>query len=310
MASSPRLNQEAGTAKSDAPNPDLGLSLEAFTEFTDLVKRSPRIFALIGAGLSASCGLATFRGEDRLWRGLEPADLGWASKFDEDPVLVWWLFTDRMMRSQRAKPNAGHVALAKLAEQHPGFFAVNQNVDGLLHRSGFPPSQIAQIHGDLFSIKCSNKDCDYVANVTYPINKGLTIPEGADISDANVPLPNISREDLPHCPKCNHLLRPNVVWFGESIKQETLDRIYAFQSIGAIDLMLVVGTSCVVLPASMYIKSARLAGARVAMFNLDDSDESEMAELYRGDWFFKGDAAVTVAEMLKGVIGNVVGHDR
>ena len=70
--------------------------------------------------------------------------------------------------------------------------------------------------------------------------------------------------------------------------------------------MLVVGTSAVVLPAAMYIPIARNAGARVAFFNLEESAE-EVGQSLDEDWFFKGDAAVMVAEMLKGVVGNVPG---
>lgn len=70
--------------------------------------------------------------------------------------------------------------------------------------------------------------------------------------------------------------------------------------------MLVVGTSAVVLPAAMYIPIARNAGARVAFFNFEESDE-EAGRVWPVDWFFKGDAAVTVADLLKGVVGTVQG---
>ena len=113
-----------------APDPALGVSLEEFTAFTEYLKSSKRILALLGAGLSASSGVATFRGADRLWRGYEPSDLSDNEAFFKDPVLVWWIFTDRMAKSQRASPNAGHHALTKLAESNSEFFAINQNIDG------------------------------------------------------------------------------------------------------------------------------------------------------------------------------------
>ena len=182
---------------------------------------------------------------------------------------------------------------------------------GLCRRAGFPESQIAPVHGDLFSVKCSkynseNEKCDYTSTATYPISQALTLPTDVDISDGNIPLPSLSPAELPHCPKCNSLLRPGVVFFGESIATVTSQRIYEFTSSGPIDLMLVVGTSAVVLPAAMYIPIARNAGARVAFFNLEESAE-EVGQSLDEDWFFKGDAAVMVAEMLKGVVGNVPG---
>lgn len=114
-----------------APDPSLGVSLEDFTEFTTHLKSSKRILALIGAGLSASSGIATFRGHDRLWRGEDQSDLSDAEVFSSDPLKVWWLFTDRMRKAQDAKPNAAHYALTKLAKRNPEFFAINQNIDGM-----------------------------------------------------------------------------------------------------------------------------------------------------------------------------------
>ncbi|KAF2798768.1 NAD-dependent deacetylase sirtuin-5 [Melanomma pulvis-pyrius CBS 109.77] len=292
-------------------DPSLDISLDEFTSFTAHLKFSKRVFALLGAGLSVSSGMATFRGSDRHWRGHEPSDLSDIGAFATDPATVWWFFSHRMMKAQNATPNPGHLALAKLAESNSQFFAVNQNIDGLCKRAGFPQSQIAQVHGDLFSVKCSKHQssknpCSYVADVTYPISQALTLPAYIDISDPNDPLPKLSHTDLPHCPKCNSLLRPNVVLFGEATSLETTKRIYEFTSGGPIDLMLVVGTSAVVLPAAMYIPIARNTGARIAFFNLEESDE-EAGRVWSVDWYFKGDAAVTVAELLKGVVGTVRG---
>jgi NAD-dependent deacetylase sirtuin 5 len=112
------------------PLPALNIPLDDFTSFTAALQSSKRIFALIGAGLSASSGLATFRGNDRLWRGIEPQSLSDIDAFSKDPVLVWWFFSDRMERAQGAIPNRGHFALARLAKEKEGFFAVNQNIDG------------------------------------------------------------------------------------------------------------------------------------------------------------------------------------
>jgi NAD-dependent deacetylase sirtuin 5 len=308
------------------PSPILNISLDDFTSFTATLRSSKRVFALVGAGLSASSGLATFRGNNTNWRGFEPQNLSDIDAFWKDPVLVWWFFSDRMRRAQDATPNRGHFALAKLAKKKNGFFAVNQNIDGqlqqlerfaqvltrtgLCQRAGFPEDQIAQVHGNLFGIKCSKnlKDredrCDYSSTAVYPVNDALTIPAATDISDASVALPAVSREQLPNCPVCNSIMRPAVVLFGESTPRQITDRIYKFTSGGPIDLMLVIGTSAVVLPAAMYIPVARNAGARVAYFNLEECEE-EPGRVCAGDWMFAGDAAETVPECLKGIVGVV-----
>jgi len=164
----------------------------------------------------------------------------------------------------------------------------------------------------MFEMKCTRNiqgrqdRCDYIVPVSYPVNEALTIPEDMDIGDANVSLPEITREQLPHCLNCASLMRPAVVLFGESTPSTVTDRIYEFTSAGPIDLMLVIGTSAVVLPAAMYIPVARNAGARVAYFNLEEC-EDEPGRVRTGDWMFAGDAAETVPECLKGVVGVVGG---
>lgn len=170
---------------------------------------------------------------------------------------------------------------------------------------------MAQLHGTLFSLKCSKsqstKDpCDYETESRYPINTVLTIPANIDISNPNVPLPQAAVKDLPHCPKCHHLLRPNVVFFGEATPMQTRKSISDFIAGGPIDLMLVIGTSATVMSSAMYIPTARNAGARIAFFNVEESDE-EPARIWVGDWFFKGNAASMVPDMLKGVIGSTGG---
>lgn len=131
------------------------------------------------------------------------------------------------------------------------------------------------------------------------------IPE-PDISDENVALPEIALKDLPHCPKCQRgLLRPGVVWFGERLPSNVMDDIDAFiDAPQDIDLMMVIGTSSKVYPAAGYVDEARAAGARVAVINMEESD-MPASGLSNGDWFFKGDAAQIVPELLKSVIGEI-----
>jgi hypothetical protein len=98
--------------------------------FHRLLRTSPRIVAVCGAGLSASSGLPTFRGAGGLWRNHKATQLASPRAFKRDPGLVWLFYAYRRHMSMKAEPNAGHRALAALAKKYADFLCVSQNVDG------------------------------------------------------------------------------------------------------------------------------------------------------------------------------------
>lgn len=131
-------------------------------------------------------------------------------------------------------------------------------------------------------------------------------PHELDISDEGVALPELDYSHLPKCPKCKRgLLRPGVVWFGEQLPSSVLDDIDDYLNTEhKIDLIMVIGTSAKVYPAAGYVDMARMRGAKVAIINMDPND-IPAGGLYDGDWFFQGDAAQIVPEILKSVIGEI-----
>jgi NAD-dependent SIR2 family protein deacetylase len=254
------------------------------------------------------------------------------SAFSKDPALVWQFYSYRRHCALRATPNKAHLALAELAKKKPDFFAISQNVDGmythsivksnynrpagLCQRANHPPENIQAVHGSLFSNRCTK--CAYVENDNFadPLVPAFALPDDVDPSDAKFPLKSIPVEDLPRCPDCAALLRPNVVWFGESLSESAVDRVDSWMAGGTtgdadadksrIDLMLVVGTSALVYPAAGYIHAARARGARIAVFNMEEpTEEGPTSRLREEDWFFQGDAATLLPELLKEVIGAV-----
>jgi len=128
-----------------------------------------------------------------------------------------------------------------------------------------------------------------------------------DISNNSVPLPPINIEDLPRCPKCKSgLLRPGVVWFGETLPKDTLEAVDNFIDMAdKIDLMMVIGTSARVYPAAEYADIARQKGAKIAVINTDRADTPKLQNGLQCDWFFEGDAGAVVPELLRPVIGDV-----
>jgi NAD-dependent deacetylase sirtuin 5 len=115
----------------------------------------------------------------------------------------------------------------------------------------------------------------------------------------------VPREELPNCPKCKtSLLRPGVVWFGESLPVDTIDAIDTWiEAAPKIDLVLVIGTTAKVYPAAGYIDVARRKGARVAVVNMESEDLGATGPLREGDWMFEGDAGVIVPKIFESVIG-------
>ncbi|KAJ7096109.1 putative SIR2 family histone deacetylase [Mycena epipterygia] len=289
------------------------ISPEDYTSFTTHLQSSTRILALFGAGLSAASGIPTFRGAGGFWREYDCMTLATPSAFAKDPALVWQFYSYRRHCALNAKPNPAHFALAELAKKKPEFFAISQNIDGLCQRAGHPADNIEALHGSLFSNRCT--ECSYIENNNFadPLVPAFALPANVDPTDARFPLKDIPVEDLPRCPKCTGLFRPNVVWFGESLPDGAEERVddwmmrgdaEAGKGKGKIDLMLVVGTSALVYPAAGYIHAARARGARIAVFNMEEpTEEGPTSHLKKGDWFFKGDAATLLPEMLKEVIG-------
>lgn len=181
---------------------------------------------------------------------------------------------------------------------------------GLCQRAHHPHSSLLSIHGSLFNIKCYNPQYSYTEydNLSNPIVPSLAIPADWPISDARFPLSPVPVSSLLYCPQCDSLLRPDIVWFGEQTPQAARARIHQWLDAGQADLMLVIGTSATVWPAAIYIHAARIAGARMAVFNTEEPDEEEMdlsQRLRKQDWFFKGDAAAVITDILKEVVGVV-----
>ncbi len=175
-----------------------------------------RVFVITGAGVSAESGIPTFRGKGGYWRNLDPAKLATPEAFARDPKLVWEWYCERRQRIRNAQPNAAHEAITKLANHAAEFLLVTQNVDDLHARAGLRAEKIVQIHGDIFGTRCSR--CGFKEH-------------------------NEECEEIPRCPKCDALMRPGVVWFGEQLPWNELQRIENYLDRGACDLVIVAGTT-------------------------------------------------------------------
>lgn len=268
--------------------------------FHEHLLTSRRLLALVGAGLSAPSGLPTFRGAGGLWRTYDARQLSTPKAFQEDPALVWTFFVERRRAAREAKPNAAHLALAEFARKRD-LLTVSMNIDGkksthvasltsagLSERAGHL-DQIQYLHGNLLDIKCSK--CEFKAT-----------DEDADSLLSSIGA-TVRKEDIPQCPMCSEMLRPAVVWFGESPSKDVLAAIHDWIVEKPIDTVLVIGTTVEVYPATSYVQAARDSGARVAVVNIDQEDVGLLA-LGEQDWYVQGDVAALLPGMLQSGSGN------
>jgi NAD-dependent deacetylase len=214
-------------------------------ELKEIIARSKRITVLTGAGISAESGVPTFRGSGGIWRNYQVTDVATPQAFARDPELVWEFYNWRRDLISKVTFNPGHTALVKLEKYVNDFTLITQNVDGLHREAG--SRRLLEIHGNLWEVKCTK--CSLVT-MDRSHNMGK----------------------LPKCSKCGGLLRPHVVWFGESLDPDIISK--AIEASQNCECMLIVGTSGVVQPAASLAYQAKAEGAVVAEINIEQTPQS------------------------------------
>jgi NAD-dependent deacetylase len=219
-------------------------------KLVSLLRVALRIVVLTGAGVSQESGLRTFRdAQVGLWAQYRPEDLATPEAFAKNPKLVWNWYAMRREKVKTVEPNPGHYALAEMARRVPGFTLITQNVDGLHQKAG--SQDVIELHGNLQRVKCS--ECGMQAH-------------GWDEST----------ESVPQCPSCGGLLRPDVVWFGESLPREALEAAVAVARNS--DVFFSIGTSGLVQPAAALAFAAKNRNALVVEVNAELTPLTEKAD--------------------------------
>ena len=233
----------------------------------DLVRRklqgARRLTLLTGAGVSAASGVPTFRGAGGLWRNRQATQLATPEGFAHDPVLVWeWYAWRRQVISQCA-PNAAHDTIARWSRR-PGFTLITQNVDGLHERAaasakataGQGRSEVIRLHGSIWEVSCW---------------------EGCSTSPRRWRDDTLTFNEMPpRCPHCGGLIRPGVVWFGETLDPNVVARA---ADAANCDVFITIGTSAVVYPAAGFIDEAKENGALTVEINPDATPATNAVDL-------------------------------
>jgi len=209
----------------------------------EAIKKSKNIAVLTGAGISVESGIPTFRGENGLWTKLSPEELASFESFYQNTAVVmeWYKYCQEII--WKCEPNPGHYALAELSYLSGHFDLITQNIDGLHQRAG--SRDIIELHGNLLENYCMR------CGQRYSIDEFDEIFKDA-------------KDHIPRC-HCGGLIRPDVVWFGETLPKENLEMAYG-AAIHA-DVFLSIGTSGQVRPAADLPVLAKQSGAFLIEIN-------------------------------------------
>ncbi len=244
-------------------------------ELLDALRSAERITMMTGAGISAESGVPTFRdAQTGLWAKYDPMELATPQAFRQNPKLVWDWYAWRRELIAETKPNAGHFALVELEQLLPNMMLVTQNVDG--HHQLAGSANVIELHGNIGRTKC--------------FEDGRIIDTWAETAD----LP-------PRCPHCGAMLRPDVVWFNESLPEAALSQaITASQNC---DLYFSIGTSALVQPAASLAHEARRHGATLIEINLEPTPLTKYVT-----YALHGSAATILPALVKQVFPRQIRH--
>ncbi len=240
---------------------------ELIEKVREQIRQAKQIAVLTGAGISAESGVPTFRGADGLWRNKDPMKLASIQGFLENPKEVWEFYNWRREVIAKVTYNKGHKALVELEKKKENFLLITQNVDGLHSLAG--SKKVLEIHGNIWWVKCTK--CYYKYEDRTP-NLG----------------------ELPTCPKCGGLLRPGVVFFGEPLDSDILDKCCNF--LKHTDLMLIIGTSSVVEPAASLGFIVKKAGGVLVEINLEPTPNTKFM-----DYAIHGKAGEILPGLIEGL---------
>src|SRR3954462_6823937 len=219
-----------------------------------LIRANQPCVVLTGAGVSTESGIPDFRSPTGIWADFDPAEYASLPAFRADPAKVWRFYKPRIAMLTQAEPNAAHLALAAL--EHAGLVeaVVTQNIDQLHERAG--SSNVVEVHGSIRTAGCP------ACGESYPRDSVVA---------------KLEKAPAPACERCGAILKPDVVFFGELLDPETIER--AFQLPRGARLLLVVGSTLEVHPVAALPGETLAAGGRLASVNKGPTAYDRRAEL-------------------------------
>lgn len=244
--------------------------MDPFAPLTDFAARHPRLLVLTGAGCSTEAGIPDYRDTMGAWKRNEPMRFQ-LFVGDELARKRYWARSMLGWRTMAgARPTAAHHALARLERAGHIQLLVTQNVDGLHNTAG--SANVVDLHGRIDTVCCLGCGVrsprlalqDELArrNPRWVALDARSAPDG----DADLDAQDFAQFDVPPCSQCGGMLKPDVVFFGESVPRERVATVRA--ALAQADAMLVVGSSLMVYSGYRFVEDAVSAGKPVAVVNI------------------------------------------
>ena len=234
------------------------------SQAAEIICNSKLTLALTGAGISVESGIPDFRSAGGLWSKFSPEDYATITAFREDPEKVWMMLKEMGAILDQAKPNKAHLGMGELEKLGFLHYVITQNVDNL-HQAG-GAKNVIEYHGNSSTLSC------------LWCGKGYSAEE--------------KREEFPPRCQCEKVLKPDVVFFGEAIAAEALNKSYLLAS--SAEALMVAGTSAVVSPANTIPVIAKQNGGKIIEINKERTHLTDTVS----DVFIQGGAGEIIEALV------------
>jgi NAD-dependent deacetylase len=231
----------------------------AVSDAAQFIKNSENILVFTGAGISTESGIPDFRSPGGIWDRYNPSDFYLNNIIsDEGCRLKYWVMSSEYYNvMKKAATNPAHLAIRHMEDSGRLLVIVTQNIDRLHHRAGNSPEKIIEIHGTAFLVSCLSCGEIYEREVIEErIKKG---------------------EQIPYCKKCNGILKPATISFGQAMPEKEMSRAMTLAK--QCDLCIVIGSSLSVYPAASIPEYVSENGSRLIIINRDRTPLDHKADM-------------------------------
>lgn len=234
------------------------MSHDDLEAFRALIDASNRIVFFTGAGISTESGIPDFRSPGTgLWNKIKPIQFQDFIASEDTRQESWRRRFTGERSMEKASPNKGHYAIARLIELGKSPAIITQNVDNLHQNAGVPDDQVIELHGNASYATCLSCGTRY------------------ELADLEAQFAKQNRVDP--CGRCGGIIKSATISFGQAMPEDAMVRAQSI--VESCDLMIVAGSSLVVYPAAGFPEYAKRLGAKLVILNREETPLDSIADL-------------------------------